>query len=298
MSDDSQNHKIRGYFKNIFNKHNEDIRETIEDLIEEAAGEGEDSFSEHEQLLLNNLLYIKEVKVCRIMIPRSEIIAFHKNGTVDELAKMMVDRGHSRIPIYGDSLDDIHGFLHVIDLTKELLKGHDKKIISELEFNKVKMVSPDVLVLDVLKEMQQEKIHMAAVVDDYGGLCGLITIEDLLEEIVGDIEDEYDLEEDHAINCQDNGHFTADARACLEEVEEITGIKFYDDEDEEDEREVDTLGGYVFDIAQRIPNQGEIIEGINGVKFKIVDVDPNKIKKIMIIPPNEKNENACNKEAK
>lgn len=295
MSEDPHNHKFGNYFKKIFTaKPNEDVRETIEDLIEEA-GNGDDAFSEHEQLLLNNILYLKEIKACRVMIPRADIISFQKDGSVEDLARLMVGKGHSRIPIYGDSLDDILGMLHVIDLTKSLLKEQDKTKVSELEFNKIKLVSPDDSVLDLLKEMQQTKTHMAIVVDDYGGVCGLLTIEDLLEEIVGEIEDEYDLEEQYIINLQENGLYVADAKAYLEDVEEITGICF-DNDNEEEERTVDTLGGYVFELAQRIPSRGEIIEDkILGLKFKIIDVDPSRIKKIMIMQPENPKENADTK---
>lgn len=284
MSDENQSHGFCSYLKNIFNKGNEDVRETIEDLIEEAVDNtGKDAFSEHEQLLISNLLGIKDKKACRVMVPRSDIIAFQKNGTVEELAKLMVDRGHSRIPIYGESLDDITGFLHIIDLAKCLLKGEDKTPVSQIEINKIKFTSPDIPVLDLLKDMQQNKNHMAIIVDDYGGVCGLVTIEDLLEEIVGDIEDEYDLEENHIITLQEKGLFVADAKAYLDEIKEMTGLDL--ESIDEEGNTVDTLGGYVFDLAQRIPNKGEIISGHDGVKFKILDIDPSRIKKIMIILP-------------
>ena len=290
MSDDTPNRGFCSYFKNIFGSKNEDVRETIEDLIEEAVDDtGHDEFSEHEQELLSNVLGIKDKKVCRVMIPRSDIIAFQKDGTVEELARLMVEKGHSRIPIYGESLDDITGILHIIDLATCLLRGQDKMPVSQIKANHVKLASPEISVLDLLKEMQQSKNHMAIVVDDYGGVSGLVTIEDLLEEIVGDIEDEYDLEENHIITLQDKGFFVADAKAYLDEVEEITGIGIGKDDD--GNSEVDTLGGYVFELAQRIPNRGEIINGPNGIKFKILDVDPSRIKKIMIMLPPSITEN-------
>ena len=284
MSDDTPNRGFCSYFKNIFGSKNEDVRETIEDLIEEAVDDtGHDEFSEHEQELLSNVLGIKDKKACRVMIPRSDIIAFQKDGTVEELAKLMVEKGHSRIPIYGESLDDITGILHIIDLATCLLRGQDKMPVSQIKANPVKLASPEISVLDLLKEMQQSKNHMAIIVDDYGGVSGLVTIEDLLEEIVGDIEDEYDLEENHIITLQDKGFFVADAKAYLDEVEEVTGLRFGEKNDED--AEVDTLGGYVFELAQRIPNRGEIIDGHDGIKFKILDVDPSRIKKIMIMLP-------------
>lgn len=285
MSDENQNHGFCSYFKNIFNnKSSEDVRETIEDMIEEAVDDtGKDAFSEHEQQLLSNLLGIKDKKACRVMVPRSDIIAFQKDGTVEELARLMVEKGHSRIPVYGESLDDITGVLHIIDLATCLLKGQGKMPVSQIAANKFKLASPDISVLDLLKDMQQKKTHLAIVVDDYGGVCGLLTIEDLLEEIVGDIEDEYDLEENHIITLQEKGLYVADAKAYLDEVKEVTGIDFTENNEENDE--VDTLGGYVFELAQRIPGKGEIIDGRDGIRFKIIEVDPSRIKKIMIMLP-------------
>ena len=152
------------------------------------------------------------------MIPRANIIAFHKDGTVEELAELMVTKGHSRIPIYGDSLDDILGIIHIIDLAKSLIKGNKKTKVGDIVSREVKFVSPSMRVLDLLRDMQANKIHMAMVIDEYGGVDGLVTIEDLLEEIVGDIEDEYDFEEQHVIMLQDEGIIIADARAELEEL--------------------------------------------------------------------------------
>src|SRR5574344_1959238 len=201
------------YLKSLFlRKQSETVRETIEDLLEEANCNGEDQFSEHEQLLLNNILYLKDKKCCHAMIPRGNIIAFHKDGTVEELAELMVTKGHSRIPIYGDSLDDILGIIHIIDLAKNLIKRNKKTKVDDIVSREVKFVSPSMRVLDLLLNMQANKIHMAMVIDEYGGVDGLVTIEDLLEEIVGDIEDEYDFEEQHVIMLQDEGIIIADAR--------------------------------------------------------------------------------------
>lgn len=287
-----QNNFICG-LKNIFiRKQNETVRETIEDLIEEANSNGETQFSEHEQLLLNNILCLKDKKCAQAMIPRANIVAFQKRGSVEDLANLMVNKGHSRIPIYGESLDDIVGVIHVIDLVKGLLNGDKNTKVEDIVSREVKFVSPSMRVLDLLRDMQRNKIHMAMVIDEYGGIDGLITIEDLLEEIVGDIEDEYDYEEQPVIMLQDEGLIIADARAELEEIKEVTGINLCQDCDVS-ELEIDTLGGYVFHLAQRIPIRGEIIEGRNNIKFRILEVDPRRIKKVMIIlPTNKKEENA------
>ena len=284
MTEDAHS-PIKQIFKSLFTrKSNETVRETIEELLEENRTDGEEDFSEHEQQLLSNVLYLKDKKCCHVMVPRAEIIAFHQNGSVSDLAKLMVEKGHSRIPIYGDSLDDIVGILHIIDLAIGLIKNEDDQPVSELisSINKsVKFVSPSMGVLDLLREMQADKVHMAIVIDEYGGVDGLVTIEDLLEEIVGNIEDEYDFEEQHVISPQE-GVIVADARAELDEIESATGIDF-SDYIADKETVINTLGGLVFHLAQRIPNKGEVIDGANGIKFRILDVDPRRIKKIMII---------------
>ena len=216
------------------------------------------------------------------MIPRANIVGFQKDGTVGDLAELMITRGHSRIPIYDESLDDVIGVIHVIDLVKSLLAGERDTKVRDIPIRDVKFVSPSMRVLDLLRDMQLNKIHMALVVDEYGGIDGLVTIEDLLEEIVGDIEDEYDFEDEPVIALQESGLIIADARAELEEIRETAHLDLCSEIDCE-ELEIDTLGGLVFHLAQRIPNRGEIIEGPQGIKFRILDVDPRRIKKVMII---------------
>ena len=288
MPDDIRSNKLFCHLKSIFKHEKEDVRETIEDLIEEAGSQGDEAISEHEQLILNNVLDLKDKKCCFAMVPRSEIIAFHKDGTVGELAELMLNKGHSRIPIYGDSLDDIVGIVHIIDLAKSLLKGDKDVPVKDILCRAVHYISPDTEILDLLKEMQSNKIHMSIVIDEYGGVDGLVTIEDLLEEIVGNIEDEYDHEEQHTIKPQGQG-FIADARAELEEVKKITGIDLTSEEDEEEEMPVDTLGGYVVQLAQRIPGKNEIITNADGIKFQIIEADPRRIKKLLITKPENTN---------
>lgn len=277
-------HNLYGFVKNLFSrKQPETVRETIEDLIEEATVNGEEQFSQHEQLLLNNILCLRDKKCGNAMIPRSEIFGFQKDGTVVELAELMVNKGHSRIPVYGESLDDIIGVVHVIDLVKCLLKGEKDTKVSEVVTPNVKIVSQSKPVIDLLHEMQVNKVHMAIVVDEYGGVDGLVTIEDLLEEIVGNIQDEYDFEEDPVITFQDDGLIVADAKAEISEIKEIAGLDLYQVIPEM-ENDINTLGGLVFCLAQRIPSRGEIIASSGGPSFRILDVDPLRIKKVMIIP--------------
>lgn len=286
MSDDTTSaNNLCSFVKGFFSRNKpETVRETIEDLIEEANINGENQFSEHEQLLLNNILCLRDKKCGSAMIPRADIIGFSKDGTVGDLAELMVTKGHSRIPIFGESLDDVVGIVHVIDLVKCLLKGQKNIKVSEVVSSNVKFVSPSMRVLDLLRDMQLNKTHMAMVVDEYGGIDGLVTIEDLLEEIVGDIEDEYDFEEQPLIALQDNGLIIADAKAELSEIEDAAKINL-SSHLEDEELDIDTLGGLVFHIAQRIPTRGEVIDGPDGIQFRILDVDPRRIKKVMIVLP-------------
>lgn len=268
----------------------ETVRETIEDLIEEAgnAQEGPNQLSAQEQLLLNNILYLKDKKCYQVMVPRADIIAFPKDGTAEELSRMMIEKGHSRIPVFGESLDDILGIVHIIDVTKSLMKGNNRIKAESLISNKVRFVSPSMRVLDLLSDMQKNKIHIAMVVDEYGGIDGLVTIEDLLEEIVGDIEDEYDIETEPEITLQGENVIIADAKAYLDDIKEKTGFDLLENLEEEDDEEIDTLGGLVFVLIQRVPQRGEVIEGKNGMRFRILDVDSRHIKKVMIVKQDEK----------
>lgn len=278
------NNSLGGFLKNIFtHKPNEDVRETIEELIEVANSQGQE-FSPHEQLLLNNILCLRDKKCIDAMTPRANITGFQKDGTIEALAKLMVAQGHSRIPIYGKSLDDVIGIVHVLDLVKSLIKGQKNTKVADIVIQEAKFVSPSMRVLDLLHNMQINKTHMAMVVDEYGGVDGVITIEDLLEEIVGDIEDEYDLDSGPSLSIQEDGSILADARVELSDLKEVSEIDFCTYLKDE-EQEIDTIGGLVFHLAQRIPHRGEIIEGSNGIKFRILEVDSRRIKKLMIIKP-------------
>lgn len=289
MSDNSNNVK-----ENLWNclcrhfSHKENVRETLEDLIEEAADNNDvcGNLSSQEQLLLNNVLYLKDKRCGQIMVPRAEIVAFQKDGTVQDLGLLMTEKGHSRVPIYDQSLDDIIGMVHIIDVAKALMKGQPKAKAAMLASNKLKFVSPSMHVLDLLNFMQKNKVHMALVVDEYGGVDGLVTIEDLLEEIVGDIEDEYDVETEPEIKQQGKNVIMADGSAELDDIKEKTGLDLWKNiEDYEDE--VDTLGGLICAMIERVPQRGEVIEAQDNISFRVLDVDSRCVKKVMIVKRHE-----------
>lgn len=265
----------------------ETVRETLEDLIEEAGSdEAESNLSTQEQELLNNILYLKDKRCGQIMVPRADIVAFQKDGTAEELCQLMSDKGHSRIPIYGESLDDIIGMVHIIDVAKALMKGNRRIKAGSLDLHTVKFVSPSMHVLDLLNDMQKNKMHIALVVDEYGGIDGLVTIEDLLEEIVGDIEDEYDVGDEPEILMQGERVIIAAGHAELADIEDKTGLQLLQNL-EDNENEIDTLGGLICAMVERVPQRGEVIAGKGGINFRILDVDSRRIKRVMIVLPQE-----------
>jgi CBS domain containing-hemolysin-like protein len=265
----------------------ETVRETLEDLIEEAGSdEAESNLSTQEQELLNNILYLKDKRCGQIMVPRADIVAFQKDGTAEELCQLMSDKGHSRIPIYGESLDDIVGMVHIIDVARALMKGNRRIKAGSLDMHLVKFVSPSMHVLDLLNDMQKNKMHIALVVDEYGGIDGLVTIEDLLEEIVGDIEDEYDVGDEPEILMQGQRVIIAAGHAELADIEEKTGLQLLQNL-EDNENEIDTLGGLICAMVERVPQRGEVIAGKDGISFRILDVDSRRIKRVMIVLPQE-----------
>ena len=243
MTEENHKESIWRRFKSLFGgKQQETVRETIEDLIEEANSEGDCPFSEHEQLLLNNILYLKDKKCCHAMIPRANIIAFHKDGTVRELAELMVTRGHSRIPIYGDSLDDILGIIHIIDLAKCLLKGEGDVKVEDVVNREVKFVSPSMRVLDLLRDMQANKIHMAMVIDEYGGVNGIVTVTDLVEKLVGDFSEILPDEMSEKIEKTGENEWCASGIVPLTEAAQALKIDLPTDK-------FDTVGGYLMSFS-------------------------------------------------
>ena len=230
------------------------------------------------------------LRVEDVMVPRADIIAVEADTGLHDLSKAFADAGHSRLPVYRDSLDEPIGFVHIKDLMPHLMltaRGRsaksykDKKLINSIR-RAVLFVPPSMLARDLLRRMQVRRIHMAIVVDEYGGTDGLVTLEDLLEPIVGDIEDEHDdAETSVEVVGTVNGVsvFEADARVSIDDFEEALGREFATPDEEDD---VDTLGGLVFTLAGRVPERGEIIRHSNGVEFEIMDADARRVKRLRI----------------
>ena len=256
--------------------------------------EDEDSPSgrsaQHQELMMNAAERFHLLRVDDVMVPRANIVAVENGATLTELSQALKDAGHSRLPVYKESLDDPVGMVHIKDVLPYLMlnaKGRsgktypNKKIIQYIR-RPVLFVPPSMLAQDLLRRMQARRSHMAIVVDEYGGTDGLVTIEDLIEPIVGDIDDEHDeLEPQVQRIAGQNGQIVweADARISIDSFEETLGREFATPDEEED---VDTLGGLVFTMAGRVPERGEIIKHADGLEFEITDADPRRVKSLRI----------------
>ncbi len=256
------------------------IREAIEELIDEPSREGS-GISVDERVMLHNILALRDLTVSDVMVPRVDIVAVPATTPLPELVSIMGKEAHSRLPVYAGSLDEAIGMVHIKDLLPYWNSG--KRFNLSDIVRRMLFVAPTMKVLDMLLEMRRTRIHMALVVDEFGGIDGLLTIEDLVEEIVGEIDDEHDTQETATIKVLRDGTIEALARTPIEDFERQFGNVFV-----EDEREyIDTLGGLVFSLAGRIPERGELIRHPSGIEFEVVDVDPRRIRRLRIrnLPP-------------
>ncbi|WP_421789497.1 hemolysin family protein [Hyphobacterium sp.] len=224
--------------------------------------------------------------VDNVMVPRADIIGIDISTPLGELIPAFADAAHSRLPVYRETLDDPLGVAHIKDVMARLVpfvsdpveRWADQRILDEIK-RPLLFAPPSMKAIDLLLRMQARRTHMALVVDEYGGTDGLVTLEDLLEPIVGDIEDEHDDEAAPNVLPKGKGVWVADARAEIRELEQIAGRPVIDPEIDED---VDTLGGLVFTLAGRIPERGEVIPHPVGFDFEVLDADPRRIKRLRI----------------
>ena len=268
--------------KEIFEKHpeEEEAIETVEEIMDEREERGDDVLvDDDEMLLLKNVFKLRDKRASDIAIPRAQMVAISVHATPEELKKIVQKDKYTRMPVYEKNLDNIVGVLHTKDLLSAILER--KPIdVAKIMNRHVVFVAPSMRGLDLLREMQAKSMQLAVVVDEFGGTMGLITLEDLLEEIVGEIEDEHDmLDKPPELTQVSPRVIEADARVELSELEAMIG-HFLTEEDKE--AEIDTVGGFVFHIAGRLPYRGEIITHSSGVKFQVTDVDARRIKKVKI----------------
>lgn len=248
------------------------LRDTIEELIE--LEEGEDDSSE-ELSLLRNVLSVRDVTVDDVMVPRADIKAVDAETTISDVAKVMSDTGHSRLPVFRGHLDEAVGMVHI----KDLLACWDDDQATGISkiVRKPLFVAPSMPVLELLLQMRVQRLHMALVVDEFGGIDGLVTIEDLVEEIIGEIEDEHDRDSGPGLVRKGDETIDIDARLPIEDFEEATG-SFLTDEDRDED--IDTVGGLVFYLAGRVPGRGEVIRHQSGIEFEVIDADPRRIRRL------------------
>ncbi len=252
------------------------LRETLEEYIEEAGEDDASSVSHQEKALISNVLKLRDLSVFDLMVPRADIVAIDVGTSQEELLSLLAEKQYSRLPVYKDNLDHTLGTIHIKDILSALAKGKSisiKKLVRECP-----IVSPSMHVLDLLLYMKESRKHMALVVDEYGGIDGLVTIGDVIENIVGEIDDEYENETLAEMEEQDDGSVMADARVYIEEFEARFGALLTAEEREENE----TLGGLVFHIAGRIPARGEILTHSSGMTFEVMEADPRRISRMCI----------------
>jgi CBS domain containing-hemolysin-like protein len=278
------------------------VRADLKDVLEDGAGETD--LSPTERTMLRNILGLRERRISDVMVPRADIIAVQRDITLGELMKVFESAGHSRLVVYDDTLDDAVGMVHIRDLVafmtvraaasakantrrkKPFPAGLDLKavdlsmsLLAAQIIREILYAPPSMPVLDLLAKMQTTRIHLALVVDEYGGADGVVSIEDIVEQIVGEIADEHDEDTPPGVVRQADGSFLADGRAGLEDVTSIVGAEF---DVGEVAQEVDTLAGYVATRIGRVPVRGELVPGPGPFELEIVDADPRRVKKLRI----------------
>jgi CBS domain containing-hemolysin-like protein len=276
----------RGMRHLIFGEETEPtLREEIEDAIDEAeesrpvAGD----LSPAERQMLRNLLHFGEQTAGDICVTRGDIIAVSSDISFEALVGAFADAGHSRLPVYGESLDKVVGMVHIKDVFIANVDPSKDRSITAL-MREPLFVPESMGVIELLARMRAQRVHLAIVVDEFGGTEGLVTIEDVVEEIVGEIEDEHDEAEQGLLTMLDDGLWEADARLELDELAEAVDSRLSSKDDE-----VDTLGGLVFLLAGHIPAKGECVTHQSGWKFEAVDSDPRKIIRVRLHAPEEAN---------
>lgn len=305
----------RFLLSNIFpfmrSRQSSSLREDLADALSSTTSEQDSAFSPEEKAMLHNILRLREIRVEDVMIPRADVEAVEITAPLWEVLELFEKSGHSRMPVYAETLDDPRGMIHIRDVLNYITRQARQKptrrtarkataednaakaakfdmgridltkTIGDLNLmRKVLFVPPSMMASGLMARMQATHIQMALVIDEYGGTDGLVSLEDIVEMVVGDIEDEHD-DEEIMIAEEADGVFVVDARADLEELAEKIGPTFEVGEHGED---VDTVGGLIFSVLGRIPVRGEVVQAIPGYEFHVLEVDPRRVKKVRIVP--------------
>jgi magnesium and cobalt transporter len=256
------------------------VRESIAELVEQSAQEMPTNgalpeLDRQERVLLANVLRLRGRTADDVMLPRADIVAIPVDLTLEQVLSHIRIEGHSRLPVYREQLDDIVGMVHIKDVFGYV--GRPDQFKLEAILRRPLMVAPQIPVLDLLLQMRQARVHLALVVDEYGGIDGLLTIEDLVEEIVGDISDEHDEVALPMITERPDGALDLDGRLSIEAFETRMGPVLTEDERAAD---IDTVGGLVFTLAGRVPSRGEVLSHPSGLEFRILEADARRIRRI------------------
>jgi magnesium and cobalt transporter len=258
------------------------VRESIAELVEEAASAPQTpgvapELDRHERALIANVLRLRGITAGDVMVPRADIVAMHADLSFQEAVEQIRDDGHSRLPVYREHLDDVLGMVHIKDVYAFV--GRPEEFSLEKVLRRPLMVPAQIPVLDLLVQMRQARTHLALIVDEYGGIDGLVTIEDLVETITGDIADEHDEVEASMLVERPDGTLDVDARLPVEEFEQRLGHVLGPGEREAD---IETVGGLVFTLAGRVPARGEVIGHPSGIEFRILEADPRRIRRVRV----------------
>lgn len=266
------------FIKSLFGpKQDTSLREAIEEYIDEEPQNFEAGAEViHERALLSNILALRDISVDKVMVPRADIIAVDGDASKKDLFALIANSQVSRLPVYKGNLDEVIGTIHLKDIIAAQASGKDFVIADNI--TEIPIVSPAMPILDLLLTMRQSRRHMALVVDEYGGIDGLVTIGDIVESVLGEIEDEHDTQEEPQLMENADGTVMADARLDIDDFEERYGKLLSEDE----RSESDTLGGLVFSIAGRIPVRGEVLTHDTGMEFEIMDADPRRVNVVRI----------------
>jgi magnesium and cobalt transporter len=263
------------FFKKINSKNlNKDLDQELDQFVAKRinADDSNGKTLSHENELLKNLAGLRGITASDVMVPRVDIVSVAMSDDFNEIVKQLIKTNHSRVPVRNESLDDIVGILHIKDVLANLFLKEKQNIKTLLK--RPIFVSPSISLLDLLYEMRIKRRHLALVVDEYGGIDGLVTIEDLVEELVGEIEDEHDLSSECRLDKMEDGSIVVEARIIIDQLENFIQSIRKEDLNEE----IETLGGFIVSIAGRVPVKGEVIKySPSGLKFEILEADPRKV---------------------
>ncbi len=279
MSDPTENFitKILSFLGKIFGFRQNSFDESVNELIKEHEEVAPEQAEERE--MLKNLIAFKTLRASEVMIPRTDIRGIEKNAPADALRQMFIETGHTRLPVFHENLDQIIGFIHVKDFFP-MLGAEQQEFKIENIMRQLIYAPRSTKVITLLQKMRANGVHIAIVLDEYGGTDGLLTIEDLVEEIVGEIRDEHDEEVEKELIQAANGCLMVDGRAQINEIEERLGISL-----SEEDGEYETFGGFVLSFLGRVPESGEKFSHPSGLEIEILSADMRKIETAKIYLP-------------